>query len=397
MVCQPFFRGFMQMHPRCTDRLWARAARLTCSTRQKPSSALSLSPYAGRFRTADGDMPPSRTAQKQRAFEHSRRGAQDVTPLRRAGLGMMSPSAQRSIWGLAVATCAACALLAVVCIGGGAGAPSSDAAVELLRPPQRARRQRLTKLADPALDAGFELDYGKVSGVSEALAGARDDQLSIQMMRGTTSEGPDPNLAKLDRLQARMARFEAAEAKFLKAADRPAQVTLSVTGGPPGLQGPRGHRGQAGAQGAPGPPGEQGRGGPRGPKGREGLQGAQGSKGAQGVRGRKGPQGVRGPQGKMGRRGERGRTGPRGPAGKPGYNGPPGNKGSDGLPGPPGPAGQSPPGPKGRLGPRGSPGSPGTTGAKGATGADGAAGKRGKDGARGPQGAQGKNGKDYVP
>ena len=136
-----------------------------------------------------------------------------------------------------MATCAACALLAVVCIGGGAGAPSSDAAVELLRPPQRARRQRLTKLADPALDAGFELDYGKESGVSEALAGARDDQLSIQMMRGTTSEGPDPNLAKLDRLQARMARFEAAEAKFLKAADRPAQVTLSVTGGPPGLQG----------------------------------------------------------------------------------------------------------------------------------------------------------------
>ena len=127
-------------------------------------------------------------------------------------------------------------------------------------------RQQLTKLVvdlsegeDQSMDAGFELDYGKESGVQEAMTGARDDQMNIMMMRGPGELGGDVNREKLERLEKKMAKFEAKEAAFLKVAQKPAQVTLSVTAGPPGLPGKRGFRGQAGLQGAPGVPGIRGK------------------------------------------------------------------------------------------------------------------------------------------
>lgn len=113
-------------------------------------------------------------------------------------------------------------------------------------------------------DAGFELDFGKESGVKEAMDGARDDQMNIMMMKAPGELGGNANMEKLARLQEKMAKFEKEEAAFLKVAQHPAQVTLSVTAGPPGLQGPRGFRGQAGRQGPPGPPGDMGKTGMRG-------------------------------------------------------------------------------------------------------------------------------------
>ena len=108
-------------------------------------------------------------------------------------------------------------------------------------------------------DAGFELDFGKESGVAEAMTGARDDQMNIMMMKAPGPLGGNVNMEKLARLQEKMAKFEKEEADFLMVAQHPAQVTLSVTAGPPGLQGPRGFRGQAGNQGPPGPPGDKGK------------------------------------------------------------------------------------------------------------------------------------------
>jgi hypothetical protein len=131
------------------------------------------------------------------------------------------------------------------------------------------RQQRLMQLdgitgnegqdEEQPLDGGFEMDYGKESGVSEAMAGAKDDLMNIQMMKGQDElPAGDPNKEKLERLERRMARFEKKEADFLKVVDHPAQVTLSVTKGLPGKQGKRGARGQAGGQGAPGAPGIRG-------------------------------------------------------------------------------------------------------------------------------------------
>ena len=112
---------------------------------------------------------------------------------------------------------------------------------------------------DQSLDGGFETDYGKESGVDEAIDGAKDDQMNIKMMQGPSDDlGPDENMEKLKRLMEKMGKFEEKEAKFLKVVQHPAQVTLSVVNGPPGKQGPRGFRGQAGGQGPPGPPGAQG-------------------------------------------------------------------------------------------------------------------------------------------
>jgi hypothetical protein len=56
-----------------------------------------------------------------------------------------------------------------------------------------------------------------------------------------------------------MKKFEEEEADFLKVAQHPAEVTISVTNGLPGKQGKRGFRGQAGGQGPPGPPGHRGK------------------------------------------------------------------------------------------------------------------------------------------
>ena len=112
---------------------------------------------------------------------------------------------------------------------------------------------------DQSLDGGFETDYGKESGVDEAMDGAKDDQMNIKMMQGTSDDlGPDENMEKLKRLMEKMGKFEETEADLLKVVQHPAQVTLSVVNGPPGKQGPRGFRGQAGGQGPPGPPGGQG-------------------------------------------------------------------------------------------------------------------------------------------
>lgn len=131
---------------------------------------------------------------------------------------------------------------------------------------QGARQQRLTKLVvdlsegeDQSLDGGFELDYGKESGIEEAMTGARDDQDNIMMMKAPGELGGDVNREKLERLEKKMARFEAKEAAFLKVAQKPAQVTLSVTAGPPGKQGKRGFRGQSGLPGATGVSGVRGK------------------------------------------------------------------------------------------------------------------------------------------
>jgi hypothetical protein len=129
-----------------------------------------------------------------------------------------------------------------------------------------------TKLAEDeeqSQDAGFELDYGKESGVEEAMNGARDDQMNIMMMKAPGELGGDVNMEKLARLQTKMKKFEEEEADFLKVAQHPAEVTISVTNGLPGLQGKRGFRGQAGGQGPPGPPGRIGKTGVSGPCARQ--------------------------------------------------------------------------------------------------------------------------------
>ena len=43
--------------------------------------------------------------------------------------------------------------------------------------------RRRVQLEEHSQDAGFELEYGKDSGVEEAMTGARDDQMNIEMMK----------------------------------------------------------------------------------------------------------------------------------------------------------------------------------------------------------------------
>jgi len=124
---------------------------------------------------------------------------------------------------------------------------------------QTSGQQRLSQLEEQSQDGGFELDYGKESGIMEAMDGARDDQMNIMMMKAPGALGGNVNKEKLARLQKKMAKFEKEEADFLKVVQKPAQVTLSVTQGTPGKKGPRGFRGQSGAQGKPGVSGDMGK------------------------------------------------------------------------------------------------------------------------------------------
>ena len=209
------------------------------------------------------------------------------------------------------------------------------------------QQQRLQSLswelsADPAddsNDAGFELDYGKESGVSEAMDSAKDDISDIRGMAGTRDFDDDPVKQRLKKIMRSALKFEAEEEAEYKALDAPAKVNIRVEQGSPGLQGPRGFRGATGPQGALGVKGPTGPRGFVGPKGAEGLQGPQGPQGATGNRGATGKKGLTGPQGGMGVRGKRGPNGSQGPPGQPGWDGPAGLRGSDGLQGPPGPPG----------------------------------------------------------
>lgn len=89
------------------------------------------------------------------------------------------------------------------------------------------------------------------------------------------------------------------------------QVSVPVTTGPQGQQGPIGPQGVQGIQGPAGADGAVGATGP------QGETGAQGPTGPQGPSGGIGPTGATGPQGSIGNTGATGATGPQGPAGTP--------------------------------------------------------------------------------
>jgi len=210
--------------------------------------------------------------------------------------------------------------------------------------PQQQRLQALSfelspDPADDSGDAGFELDYGKESGVSEAMDGAKDDISDIRGMAGTRDFDDDPVKQRLKKIMASALKFEKEEEQEYKELDAPAKVSIHVEQGSPGKEGPRGFRGTTGPQGALGPKGPTGPQGFVGPEGSEGLQGPQGPQGETGDRGATGKKGLTGPQGPMGVRGKRGPNGIQGPPGAPGWDGPEGLRGSDGLQGPPGPPG----------------------------------------------------------
>ena len=214
----------------------------------------------------------------------------------------------------------------------------------LLQQQKRAATQKLSweLSADPADDsddAGFELDYGKESGVSEAMNSAKDDISDIRGMAGKRDFDDDPVRQKLKKIMRAAKKFEEEEAAYYKKIGAPAKVSISVQQGSPGLQGPRGFRGPTGPQGALGNKGPTGPRGFVGPKGEEGLQGPQGPQGYTGDRGDTGPKGLTGPQGGMGIRGKRGPNGKQGPPGAPGWDGQKGLRGANGLQGPPGPPG----------------------------------------------------------
>lgn len=95
------------------------------------------------------------------------------------------------------------------------------------------------------------------------------------------------------------------------------QISVPVTTGPQGQQGPIGPQGVQGIQGpagADGAPGAQGMTGPQGETGAQGPTGSQGPSGGIGPTGATGPQG---PIGNTGATGATGVTGPQGPAGAP--------------------------------------------------------------------------------
>jgi hypothetical protein len=193
--------------------------------------------------------------------------------------------------------------------------------------------------ADDSGDAGFELDYGRESGVGEAMDSAKDDISDIRGMAGKRDFDDNPVRQKLKKIMRAAKKFEAVEEAYYKELAAPAKVSIRVEQGSPGLRGPRGFRGPEGAQGALGLRGPTGPPGFEGDKGEEGLQGPQGPQGYTGDTGAKGPKGVTGPRGGMGVRGKRGPPGKQGPSGAPGWDGPAGLRGSNGLPGPQGPPG----------------------------------------------------------
>ena len=212
---------------------------------------------------------------------------------------------------------------------------AGQGATVLLQP--RAPTQKLSwelhaDPADDSDDAGFELDYGKESGVSEAMDSAKDDISDIRGMAGKRDFDDDPVRQKLKKIMRATKKFEEEEAAYYKKIGAPAKVSIRVEQGSPGLQGPRGFRGPTGPQGALGNKGPTGPQGFVGPKGEEGLQGPQGQQGETGDRGKTGPKGVTGPQGPMGIRGKRGPNGAKGPPGAKGWDGQKGFKSSrDGL------------------------------------------------------------------
>jgi hypothetical protein len=219
---------------------------------------------------------------------------------------------------------------------------AGQGATVLLQP--RAPTQKLSweLSADPADDsddAGFELDYGKESGVAEAMDSAKDDISDIRGMAGKRDFDDDPVRQKLKKIMRETKAFEEEEAAYYKKIGAPAKVSIHVEQGSPGLEGPRGFRGPTGPQGALGNRGPTGPKGFVGPKGEEGQQGPQGAQGETGDRGDMGPKGVTGPQGPMGIRGKRGPNGLKGLPGAPGWDGQTGLRGSNGLQGPPGPPG----------------------------------------------------------
>ena len=314
------------------------------------------------------------------------------------GLAAMDFPAHRRALLAAVAATALCATALVVVVE----QARPEVGVLLPAPAAAARRQQLSweMDADPAEDsgdAGFELDYGKESGVSAAMDSAKDDIADIRGMAGKADFDDDPVRQRLKKILREATQFEQEEKAYYKKIDAPAQVSIHVEQGSPGLQGPRGFRGPTGPQGALGDRGVQGPRGFVGPEGSEGLQGPQGRPGPTGDRGATGKRGVTGPRGGMGKRGKRGPNGKQGPPGAPGWDGPAGLRGADGMQGPQGPPGAPMPGPPGPMGPQGETGAPGTPGLKGATGPQGPQGDPGKNGPKGPQGPPGPDGKDYVP
>ena len=184
----------------------------------------------------------------------------------------------------------------------------------LLQPKPAARTQGLSweLSADPADDsddAGMELDYGKESGVGEAMDSAKGDISDIRGMAGKRDFDDDPVRQKLKKIMRAAKKFEAQEAAYYKELDAPAKVNIRVEQGSPGKQGKRGFRGSTGPMGALGEKGPTGVRGFEGPKGSEGLQGPQGGQGATGNRGPTGKKGLTGPGGPMGVRGKRGPNG----------------------------------------------------------------------------------------
>lgn len=189
--------------------------------------------------------------------------------------------------------------------------------------------------------------------------------------------------------------------------DSTGKMTLTVTGGYTGPQGPPGATGPVGASGSVGPRGFSGPVGATGVPGVQGATGVQGFTGVQGdpggptgATGPEGPQGWTGPDGEIGATGvgATGATGPVGASGSPGgatgSSGPQGATGSTGVQGQQGASGAQGvigfTGATGPLGPTGPQGTPG--GATGATGATGSPGLQGGQGSTGPKGSTGVTG-----
>lgn len=249
---------------------------------------------------------------------------------------MVSPQRPRALAG-AVLTVVLCAAALVVMVD-----EAGQGESVLFQQQQRLQKLSWELSADPAEDsndAGFELDYGKESGVSAAMDGAKDDISDIRGMAGTRDFDDDPIKQKLKKTMRAAKQFMQEEEAYYKALDAPAKVSIRVEQGSPGEQGRRGFRGPEGIMGARGNKGPTGKQGFEGPPGEEGLQGPQGSPGKTGLRGPTGQKGVTGPQGPMGVRGPRGPNGDQGLPGEKGWDGPAGLRGSDGLQGPPGPMG----------------------------------------------------------
>jgi hypothetical protein len=99
---------------------------------------------------------------------------------------------------------------------------------------QKARQQQLSGI--------YGLDYGQESGVEEGIDEAKDDIGDIKDMQGTLDDGTNPLRVKLERLIAKVKKFQDKEDAFYKKIDAPAHVDIEVKQGPPGKEGPRGHR-----------------------------------------------------------------------------------------------------------------------------------------------------------